>query len=339
VVISVILLLAALTIPAVASAREAARRIQCSNNLRQLGLAVQAYHDAFSCLPTGRMLSYDKRYLGPNPPCTSRIIDKSLFIELLPFVEQTSLYNCINQSLTIFGRENSTCHTTSVATLVCPSDPDSGKARSISAGFPGRFAFGDTTGYTPLMVFSSYAGCSGSTPVVGFPQPSNGCVVDPACIRQNDGVICDVAPIRLSNVADGLSNTVFLTEKATTFLQVWDAVSPVIYRDHGWYVSGNWGDSLTTGFYPPNAYKRVSGLAAEAQYFSASSMHPGLVNVVMGDGSVRPIKDTIDSWPAQAGGIPEGTKQDHRGFWTNLPRRGVWQALTTRAGGEAATAN
>ena len=329
--ISITLLLTALLLPAVQSAREAARRSQCASNLRQFGLALHSYHDAYSALPPGRIKSYDPRYSGPHPPCTSAIVDKSIEVFALGFMEQNTAYNAINQSLAIIGGENSTLHSVAISTFACPSDTTSGVPRDLNPGALTNYGVLDPA----RMVFTSYAGMLGSLPVLAQPLPSTNCVVPVARIQQCNGVFSDLSPIRLASVTDGLSNTIFIAEKATTILQELSAVKPQFPAQHGWYITGNWGDTLVTSLYPPNACDKVAFLATTAWTNSASSMHPGGLNVLMGDGSVRFVKDSIESWPCNPiDGEPAGAFLNGQGSWVSLPPSGIWQSLSTRAGGE-----
>jgi prepilin-type processing-associated H-X9-DG protein len=331
VLISIVALLAALLLPAVQGAREAARRAQCANNLKQLGLAVHAYHDAFGSLPPGRIKAYDPRYAGTNPPCTSTIVDKSLEVFVLPFLEQAAVFNAVNQSLAIIGAENSTVHAIAVASFACPDDPMSGKVRYLAPGQLAAYGVPDPA----QMVFTSYAGSIGSLRVIAAPLPENGCTVAPALLTQCNGVFNDLSPIRLASITDGLSNTLFVAEKSTTILAKLTGVDPDIVSKSGWWVTGNWGDTLFTTLYPPNAYKHVVLGASAAWSDSASSLHPGGVNVLMGDGAVRFIKETVQSWPIDTlTGAPAGASQGPGGWWSNLPAAAVWQAISTRAGGE-----
>ena len=185
------------------------------------------------------------------------------------------------------------------------------------------------------MVFTSYAGMIGSLPVLAQPLPGTGCAVPAPLIGQCNGVFNDLSPIRLASVTDGLSHTVFVAEKATTILQGLGALAPRYAAQHGWWITGNWGDTLITALYPPNACDKVAGSSMTAWTNSASSMHPGGLNVLMGDGSIRFIKDTIQTWPFNpTTGNPTNASQNGQGAWVNLPPSGVWQALSTRAGGE-----
>jgi prepilin-type N-terminal cleavage/methylation domain-containing protein/prepilin-type processing-associated H-X9-DG protein len=329
--ISIISLLIGLTLPAVQSARESARRAQCANNLKQFGLALQNYHDAFGSLPPGRIKSYDPRYAGVMPPCTSSIVDKSIEVFALGFMEQTNLYNAVNQSLAVIGAENSTVHAIAVSTFACPSDTMSGWPRSLNLGALVQYGVPDPA----LMVFTSYAGMIGSLPVIAQPLPSTNCVVHGALIAQCNGVFNDLSPIGLASVTDGLSNTIFMAEKATTILQDLNALNRQYAAQHGWYITGNWGDTLITALYPPNACDKVAPVAKTAWTNSASSMHPGGLNVLMGDCSVRFIKDSIQSWPFNPiSGNPAGASQNRQSVWVNLPPSGVWQSLSSRSGGE-----
>src|SRR6267154_1650805 len=94
VVIAIIGILIALLLPAVQAAREAGRRAQCVNNLKQMGLAVQNYHDTFQCLPFGKGPDY--MAIDPNAPVYARWSAQS---QILPFLEQKVLFDAINFSL------------------------------------------------------------------------------------------------------------------------------------------------------------------------------------------------------------------------------------------------
>jgi prepilin-type N-terminal cleavage/methylation domain-containing protein/prepilin-type processing-associated H-X9-DG protein len=333
VVMAIIAIVIGLTLPAVQSAREAARRALCANNLKQVGVALHAYHDTFGSLPPGRFPTYDPRYAGPNPPCTSRIIDKGLFVMALPWIEQGPLYNAINQSLTIFGRENRTVCGVAIGTYVCPSDPDA-MVRQADEQALIKYGLEDPGG--PLaMAFMSYAGSFGSfsvnASVVGQPN----CVVPGPLRAQANGVFNDIALIGMVSVSDGLSNTIFAVEKTTTILRGLDAIDSTIFSRYGWYVSGNLGDSLVSAMYPPNMFHKVSYAAGAGHAFAASSLHPGGLNALMGDGSVRFIKETIDTWAFNSiTGNPSGASLDPGGWWVNTPKPGIWQAMVTRSGGE-----
>lgn len=336
VVISILSLTAALLLPAVQAAREAARRAQCANNLRQIGLALHGYHDAYGCLPPGRFMTYDRRYAGPNPPCTSPAVDKSVLVFLLPGMEQQALYNAINHDVTIFGHENTTIHAVAVAAFTCPSDPESGRPRPIDPGGLLPYAH-DPPGGPLRMVFTSYSACYGSFYVNAVPRPSDGCRVPAPLAAQANGVFHDLGPSRLASIRDGLSHTLFVAEKSTTAFRALDAVDPSLFRKHGWYPSGNWGDTLMTTFTPPNMPFRVALAAGITHTFAASSQHPGGFHALMGDGSARFIRDTIQTWPFDPiTGRPMGATEAPGGWWENLPPPGVWQALGTRSGGEVA---
>ena len=336
VVVAVIGLLVALILPAVQGAREAARRSQCGNNLRQIGLGIATYESSFGCLPPGRIKTYDPRFAGRNPPCSSAIIDKSYEVFILPFIEQGAIYNAINQNLTILGAENSTIHSARVAIYSCPSDATAGAPLDLPADALASYGLRDS-GASQRMVLTSYAACTGSLEAVALPLGSNGCQPDPLARQQNNGCFHDLSPVTLAAVSDGLSQTLFVLERATSPLQGVDSFRPNEFATHGWFVTGNWGDTLATTMYPPNAYKKVSLAAAGAQFGSGASQHPGGLNVLLGDGSVRFIRDTIQTWPfSPITGNPAGASQARGlGAWSHLPTPGVWQALATRAGGES----
>ena len=245
VVVAVVGILAALLLTGVQAAREAARRAQCLANLRQIGLALHSYHDSASSLPPGRFKTHDPRYQGSNPPCSSKIIDKSIHVHLLPFIEQAALYHALNNDLTVLSRENTTVWSVAVGAYACPSDPGATQARDLAPDFLSGYGIPDPLPVPCRMAFTSYSGCFGSLNTYGFPTERFGCKVTGEMVAQNNGCFNDRAPIAWSSVTDGLAQTIAIAEKATgTFRVLDDASSGTQEFDrHGWYVTGNFGDN------------------------------------------------------------------------------------------------
>ena len=113
IVIAIIGILVALLLPAVQAAREAARRSSCGNNLKQIGLGVQLYHDTFKSLPAG---SYT------TGPCCSSPTYTTWSIAILPFMEQQPLYDSYNHNLPNHDLANQAVVKTLVEVYLCPSD-------------------------------------------------------------------------------------------------------------------------------------------------------------------------------------------------------------------------
>jgi prepilin-type N-terminal cleavage/methylation domain-containing protein/prepilin-type processing-associated H-X9-DG protein len=328
VVVALIALLIGLLLPAVQSAREAARRAYCLSNLRQIGTAIHNYQTSFGCMPMGRWLTGDSRYFEqPSVPCALWVIDRSFLVQTLSFMEQNNLYNSINQNTYIRSYENTTYIGTALQSLVCPDDyAASSDEIANPLGFVAASGLASSTFSCPLS-FSSYAGCQGNGIITAQPTVSSGCKsADPNSLNQANGIITDPSPITMASITDGTSNTIAVVEKATATLKSLVApgnISTAPYQYQGWWFSGDFGDSLCTTYYPPNAANRTTPTAIYPRYWSASSFHPGGVNVLMGDGSTRFIKNTISS-------------QIFIDEQMSVPRTptGVWQALGTRNGVE-----
>jgi prepilin-type N-terminal cleavage/methylation domain-containing protein/prepilin-type processing-associated H-X9-DG protein len=331
VVIAIIAVLIALLLPAVQAAREAARRAQCTNNLKQLGLAVHNYIDANDCLPEGHFGS-------ASPTSPSKIINSfGSFIPLLMYVEQLPLYNAMNFSKNMFDLPNTTIVGTGVSALWCPSDP--------GVNTPTSIAYTIVPAPASNVYYSSYAGNAGTW----FNNwTATFCCSSQTGFQQMNGVLYAYSNTRLASITDGTSNTIMFGEHTRAIEDASDAV------DFHWWTSGFYGDTIFTTFWPINPTKKlpytcqgvVFGPAVEA----ASSMHPGGANFTFMDGSVHFIKETISCWannPANSTGlvpytcVPSGlTVTTSAGgdpvIWNVAPgtQFGVYQQLSTRNGGE-----
>ena len=324
VAITLIGVLVALLLPAVQSAREAARRAGCTNNLRQIGLALHSYHSALGCLPPGRLRTQDPRETTPGISCSGPV-DRSFLIAILPQIEQAPLYNSCNLSTYILAAENSTSHLVSVGVYVCPSDPEAARLRRRAAD---DFDWDAPSGVV-AMACASYGGFAASGYASALPSSSRNCTVDPREAAKSNGCFSDVPPITFAAITDGLSQTLMAAERSTTALVLINDPADRHLPDHaGWWVSGAIGQTTLVGDYPPNVFKRKpSGTLSHtaAWTWSASSLHPSGINGLMADGSVRFIKEIIDASPLDPAQIAP---------IANSPP-GLWQKLISRNGGEA----
>ena len=317
VVIAVIGLLVALLLPAAQAAREAARRMQCANNLKQIGLALHGYHDAVGSLPWGE---------GPDD-----WNNWSAHVMLLPYLEQGALYNALNFANYASGDfllpgeptsvgANSTVQLARLSVLLCPSDLD-----RLSA----------PQGHV------NYCANAGTDRDFAPKAPPSGLFAQvPYC----------PSPVRFQDIPDGLSQTAALGERVKgidNVTSIYDPLTPssALVDAHGlqagtaaYYRACSraaptpgvalFGQPHTFGafgaywFYggptsarynhimPPNTWSCGSGQSDGA--YTASSRHPGVVNLLVADGSTRAVKQSVA-----------------------LP---VWWALGTRAGGEVISA-
>jgi prepilin-type N-terminal cleavage/methylation domain-containing protein/prepilin-type processing-associated H-X9-DG protein len=338
VVIAIIGILIALLLPAVQAAREAARRAQCSNNLKQIGLAIHNYLGSFQVLPFGKGLCY-----GPQAGCSNTVPGAATYArwsahsQLLMFIEQGNLFNATNFSLppetpgmagdvafmppySNVNHDNMTACLAQVSAFICPSDANS----SLINQWPGANNY--------LGNLQTWA-CDLSE---GFPS-----TVAPTA--QAQGIFYYKSAVKLSDVIDGLSNTAFFSEKirgtdindadarsdslimspsgvvdADTTFAACQSLSPLttprLTRRQGMsWVMGEMCCTQYNHVAPPNS-KTCAGtgfsgnMANMPMMVPPSSRHPGGVNVLMGDGSGRFVKSGVSLATWRAVGTRSGNE-------------------------------
>jgi prepilin-type N-terminal cleavage/methylation domain-containing protein/prepilin-type processing-associated H-X9-DG protein len=345
VVIAIIAVLIALLLPAVQAAREAARRAQCVNNLKQIALAAMNYESSNGMFPGGS-------YSPVAKPSTWHFAQNfSCFVRMLPFTEQSAMYNAVNFNNNYGSYTNVTIAGVKLSILACPSDTFNtpNNIRTVSAGsaIPGwNFGANNSPDQPPdntyPQYYSSYGGSSG---MWGVEWQNSFLASSPGEYSQINGVIYCDSIVTIKDVTDGTSNTFLFGEHARTNLQTYD---PGFALSDGQWNSGRPYDTMVCTFYPPNVGISGGGDGTTANIkstgfypYSASSQHPGGVNMAFCDGSVKFIKNTISSWTFQASGtLPNGVTFSNF-VYTISPGAliGVWQQLSTRANGEVVSAD
>jgi prepilin-type N-terminal cleavage/methylation domain-containing protein/prepilin-type processing-associated H-X9-DG protein len=325
VVIAIIAILIGLLLPAVQKIREAANRMKCSNNLKQLGLALHNYESATQELPAAWMGNSGlPAYIG----YPDYFFSWSVVAQLNPYLEQTNIYNTMDLKQPIYmppayniTPQNQFAVQQIVRLFLCPSD----KQQPVSV------AYGQ-----PVIGPTNYAASLGSGTTNGgapFGSPLNA-----------DGMFQAVKILRLADVTDGMSNTACMSESllgdgpenvsgtppggpdkvygylgfSGTAVNDANCASPSVWNGNNrrgfMWASGEIRCVTYNHYYTPNSTKYdcinndpAAGFVASG-FRGARSRHSGGVNLLLGDGSVRFVRDTVN--PA------------------------AWTALSTRAGGE-----
>jgi len=266
VVIAIIGILIALLLPAVQAAREAARRSSCTNNLKQIGLALHLYHDVNRSLPPGWIAHHPTS----GQPYWLGQPGWGWGVRLLPFLEQANVSdNLIDFNLPMTDPAHADARMTVLPTYICPTDfgddtftlqPGPMPAPSYSTGFT------DTD-----LAKSNYVGVFGTLQMLGVCGGSGNCV--------GNGSIVFQRPFRFRDIRDGLSNTFVIGERNSEHsTSTWQGVFAGAAHAPGRIVA--------VATMPPNS---VTGAA-----FNFSSFHPSGTNFLAADGSVKLLPETIE---------------------------------------------
>ena len=296
VVIAIIAVLIALLLPAVQAAREAARRSQCTNNLKQLGLAFHNYHSTNDCFPSGR---------PANDPNLNDSNAMSAWVVLLGSLEQQPLANAYNFSLilndpSVSGAISAACVPLGNSTVVgtnlnvfnCPSDLR--LTPYVNTSTSGR----NDIPHLPLMSISSYALSAG----VFLDGNSIGGYVNPDFKHLNNGFADYGIPKKLKSFVDGTSNTIASGETAYdndgSFYGIQKGTcTGANPHFNAWAINLRSGSNFRVSKNPPNTLPGVGYVAGSnpcGMNAAFGSRHPGGANFLFADGSVHFIKNTIN---------------------------------------------
>ena len=310
VVIAIIAVLIGLLLPAVQAAREAARRVQCLNNLKQMGLALQNYHETLGAFPMSYVAS--ARFQdGATDTSPGWAWSAMILLQL----ELPSLFNAINTSLGVEVAANSTAAREPIRAYLCPSDP-------IPEGpFPVSDALGNAVA---MLAPSSYAACVGNDSADSTTGLNNDGI--------GNGVFYRNSRVRVAEITDGTSQTILIGERAWSINNgTWVGVPTrgVIRRG-----LANPCPNTGAAFYAAATLVQAHGNVLntiqdpDGGIDDFSSRHPGGANFLFGDGSVRFLRGVLGN---------NGQRPDGSTIYS--PASLVLQALSTRAGGEVVGAD
>jgi len=286
VVIAIIGVLVALLLPAVQSAREAANRTSCQNNLKQLGLAAQEYHDSFGAFPAGWYCyapTYDNNgnMTGGDANCmgTSNIpagVQPQAYMwsgmpGLFQKMEQMNLYNEINFNLPTTWPDNVTSIRRTLTGFVCPSNrraisvnSQTGSNATSLLG-PSDYRGNQAAGFIP----ATTANCTSLTPIANA-------IANPYCWVYDNGMMYQNSQVNMADIVDGTSSTILMGESIWPS-GVWSQATSAVVRTNV--------DRTINQAVPSNGIN---------YWIYWASKHPGQVNFAYCDGTVRPATSGIN---------------------------------------------
>jgi len=297
VVIAIIAILIGLLLPPVQKVREAAARTKCTNNMKQMGLALHGHHDTYGKFPG----SWD--YEPPKPPQRPTAVANSWCTYILSFIEQDAIYKQFNLDATLYGAPNSALVQTPLKVFICPSSPSDGKIYSfpvpanVLPGVPGGTLTASRSDYTAITGVRNWnqlvAPTAAETDLQDIGQRHGvlrGTTQDPT-------IASSFSPqMRISDITDGSSNT-FLAGELAGRPDVYNAARQVIAQ--GINPGAGWGDPFN-GEHWPNGTSQDGNLSgsnvpagtclincSNLQSRGMYSFHTGGANFLLTDGSVR----------------------------------------------------
>jgi hypothetical protein len=266
-----------LLLPAVQSAREAARRASCSNNVKQLAYGLHMHHDAKRAFPA---------HVSPAGSVRPGVGWHCL---VLPFIEEAALHAQIDPRLESYGPSgvNQAVGANRIGAFLCPSNPVDRSGNMIDAA-AGQFAF--TTHYVgnagPVGINPQTGQSYATLPSVQGHLACEGILpLSPSVVAQNPPT---PVPVRIRDVNDGTSKTLMIFECA------WDGLelAPSAYRS--WVRGARWNNDSTSIKNVANAMKTVRFNNTNFNSVSMGGNHPGGCTVAMADASVRPLSANVD---------------------------------------------
>ena len=290
VVITIIGILIALLLPAVQAAREAARRVQCANNFKQVGLALHNYHDARGCFPPGEIEWADQSLeCGPHPTSPNWYYGFGWGTHILPYIEQQAVYDQFNFSNFAWyylyqagGGPNGKVCRTKIPAFLCPSDPQQGECLWISSADTFDSVAAEEGGIRQTNI----AGAVDSQHAWCYTTSSGAKVVKhvgvTGTIQMADGTMGNLEPSRFRDITDGSSHTLLVGEVTGD--------GSGTHKGFGWAhlgVTDSSGGINGPGTVPGGG----SGSSAYGSGFS--SYHPGGCHFAMADGSVQFLSQNI----------------------------------------------